>query len=252
MHNRLAPYLLTIFSLVGLTIIQFQPQRLFVVGGILLFLVIGFFYLGSGQKIIQQYFWVMLVPPLWLILSSISLIIIAESEIFRWMLAVFTPFVLGFYLKQIYIYNYNPEQYQPYALENLSVSINIFVVFLAASSLFGLKLFLGLNLSVIWVIFFVVSLTLAYQTFWVHKLKLQQMIWWLIAVVALLMQLFVSMGFLPVQYIVSGLMVAIAFYLLIGLSRLVIRQAFRRRLVAQQIILSSVLTLIILITARWI
>jgi len=215
-------------------------------------MVIAFFYLVVGKKINQLYFWVMLLPPFWLIVASVSLMVIAEAEIFRWAIAIFTPLVIGFFYRQVYIYNFAPEQYQPYALENLSVSINIFIVFLAASSLFGFRLFLGLSWTMLLGIFVLIVLTLTYQTLWAHKLSHKQMVWWLLSSVALLGQLFIAMGYLPVQYIVSGIIIAIAFYLFIGLNRLVIRQAFRRRLVAQQVILSSVLTLVVLITARWI
>jgi hypothetical protein len=170
----------------------------------------------------------------------------------RWALALAVPFIEGFYLRQLYLYHHAPHEYQPYALEHVSSALNIFVAFLAFSSLYGLKLFLGLGWTLLLPLCIGLVVTLTYQTFWVQKLSERQGLFWVLTIGIVLPEIFISLGFLPTSHLVNGLVMAVVFYLAVIFSRLALRNSLKRTVLLREFGVAFGLVLVVFLTARWV
>jgi len=238
--------------LAGLCLIQFFPTLLFPIAlSLAVLLGLGTFFI-IGAKLWSPTFWALFITPFWLLVSSIALLMILESPLIRWVVALLIPCLEGFYLRQLSVYFHFPEKYQTHALENLSNALNVIVAFFAFSSLYGLKLFLGLGWVLLVPLCVGIVVTIAYQSFWVQKIANKEGALWLIGIGLLLPEMFIVIGFLPTSNIVSGQVMAICFYLIFTISRLAIRHNFDRRLVLRHASLAFCLVIMTLLTAQWV
>lgn len=249
---RFSPYLIALFLGVGLGILQLVPNLLFPLAFSLVLILGLILFVVSGQRLWSATFWALLITPFWLLVSSVSLIMIVESSFVRWLLVLAIPCLEALYLRQLFLYRYQTTSYQAYSLENYSVTLNVLVAFFGFSSLFGLKLFLGLGWSVLVPLCIALVVTIMYQSLWVQKMSNAQGVFWLLGIGIVLPEIFVSLGFLPTSHFVDGLIMAILFYLVFRLSRLALDKSFERRLIIRHVAVSFTLIIITLVTARWV
>ncbi len=252
MLPRSLPYLTTALLLAGMIAIILSPKFLLpiAVSAVLVFGLAQ--YLISGQRLWSLTFWALFVTPFWLLVSSFGMLAILESPMIRWALALGIPFVEGFYLRQLFLYHRAPENYQPYALEHFSSALNIIVAFLAFSSLYGLKLFLGLGWALLVPLCVSLVVTLTYQTFWVQKMSERRALLWILIIGIVIPEVFVSLGFLPTSHLVNGLIMAIFFYLAVVFSRSVLKQSLERKTLLREFGVGFGLVTLVLLTARWV
>lgn len=250
--TRILPYCLTAILLIGTSLVQFFPTLLFPIAISLAVLLGLCTYFIIGAKLWSPTFWALFITPFWLLVSSIALLMILESTLIRWVIALIVPSLEGFYLRQLFLYFRFPEKYQAHALENLSSALNVIVAFFAFSSLYGLRLFLGLGWALLLPVCIGIVATTAYQSFWVQKISNREGLLWLIGIGLLLPEMFIVIGFLPTNNIVNGQVMAICVYLVFTISRLAIRHNSDKRLVIRHASLAFCLLLITLLTAQWV
>ena len=167
------------------------------------------------------------------------------------LLYFFNLVFLYLYLRYVYYYLLNPLAYEVFSIENISSYINWLTFFLLAATVYGLASFLNLPIS--WLVLIMISLTslLVYQIIWANKIELMPSLPYILISCLILVELFWSISFLPFNYNISGLSLAICYYVVIGLVKNHLLLKLDAAKVKMYLILGSISLLLILSTAKW-
>lgn len=246
------PNISTVLLLLGMTLVLLRPALVWVVGPFFVAWLVFSVFVLTGRRWRSLTFWSLLILPFWLSISTLSMVLLLTSPFVRWVLIIITPFAIGFYLRQVYHYHFSPQNYQPFALENLSGGLGVGVVFLASSSLYGMIVFLGYGWMTLLPLWCIVLVTLSYQMLWVKK-ALDLRGWrWFAVIVVIGIEIFAVTSFFPTNFFVNGAVVTIMYYTLISLHRVALKEKIERGMILRPLGISFALLLIILGTASWI
>jgi len=249
--RRLILYLNPIVLIIGL---EFSREKKdwwwlpLLISGLLLLVTIWDF---SKRKINKRYF-DFLITPFVLFLSNVALLMFIESLWLYRLILVIGAVFLYLYLDQLLNYFYFSRRYQPYTLENFSFYINVLSVFFISATLFGGLIFLHFNIFILAFISLVFYFLLTYQVFWVNKISWSKSYLFSFIIPLVLAELLIAISYLPTSFYVNGFLVAVFFYLMIGLSRLFLQENLLKKNILSHIIISLLAIIVILLTAQWI
>jgi len=204
----------------------------------------------SKRKLAARTLSFYIAPLLFALMSYLFLFFVETVWLYR-LVYVIGAGLLYLYLDQLLNYFYFTVKYQPYTLESLSLYINIISIFYLTSSMLSLIIFLHLSPLLTAVFYYAVAAVLVYQLLWSHKYTWDQMKLFVTLVPLVLAETLYVISFLPFNYYVGGIVVAILFYLMMNLIRMFLSDHAPRRVVITNISVSFVLIIIILATAQW-
>lgn len=134
---------------------------------------------------------------------------------------------------------------------NLLSYINSFIIFFTASSLFAADVFIELTKWHGVLIISVLSFILHLQVMRASHVSLMK--GWKYSLVAsvLIAEIYITLLFWPSSFLVNGVMITVAFYILTGVSRCILTSVLSRRLITRYLAWGSFIIFAILITADW-
>lgn len=138
------------------------------------------------------------------------------------------------------------------AIENLSSYGNLLACFFIASSAYGFRSFFGISTSVLAILLFFTIVAMVFQNLWANSIKISESKIFLLVLSLLLYQIAIAIYFLPLSYNALGLILAICYYMLIGISKYFLRGNVNRRSVKLYLILGFLSIITIFISSRWI
>lgn len=159
--------------------------------------------------------------------------------------------LIYYYLRLCYYYLLKPFLYKASSIENFSSYVNFLSFFLFVSTLYGLQSFLDMPAWQMILILMTVSSLLIYQVIWANKFKLEKSFEYLILGSLSVVELGWAIYYFPVNSNVSGLTLAILYYILIGLIRFKLSGKLDRPKIKLFLAFGFVSIIIILLTARW-
>lgn len=159
---------------------------------------------------------------------------------------------LYFYLRYIYYYLLNPDSYKTFSIENISSYAGWLSFFLIAAVIYGLESFLNLPILLLALIILAATALLSYQIIWVNKIELKSSLPYILISCLIVVELCWSIYFLPFNYNISGLCLAICFYVINGLIKNQLLGELDRVKIKIYLALGSASLTLILFTARWI
>jgi hypothetical protein len=177
--------------------------------------------------------------------------LLIETPSVRHLLALAMAALLAGVYWNLYIFIHQPVRYQPHSLEHLSILCNLLAVFFGATSLYGLRLYLGLDPYAMTALAFFGSAILVQQSFWVSKLKFADTAPFLFITPLLLTELSAALYGLPVVHMVSGAAFTLAYYGLLGTVRRSLRGTWTRNAGLRYAIVTFLGLIAVLVTARW-
>lgn len=232
--------------------IYFFFPRLVYVAAILINLAI-FFAIWQFCRIseVDKAWWNYLILPAVLSTLVLSYSVFISSHVVIQLLFIFNLVFLYLYLKQVYYYLLSPASYEVFSIENISSFINWLSYFLLAATIYGLQSFL--NLPVFWLILIMLAVTILiiYQIIWVNKIELKTGAPYLLVACLILTELSWSISFLPFNYNISGLGLAICYYVIIGLIKNHLLDKLDEKRIKMYLLLGSISLGLLLFTARW-
>jgi hypothetical protein len=95
-------------------------------------------------------------------------------------------------------------------------------------------------------------LLVIYQVIWANKIDLNLGFVFILILGFVLIEAAWSISFLPLNYNVLGMVLAICYYISIGLTRFHLRNKLNRKVVKLYLFLGFISILILLLTSRWI
>ena len=189
-------------------------------------------------------------PGLLMLTSFLYATMLANKNLVQAVLLL-AIFLLGIYLYNFYyFFRYQAPERQQF-LDSFSFATVVLSVFFMASSTYGLATFLGWSFAWLLLAFLLFSLPLFFQPFITQRLNIRLNWPWFLSSVFILTQLVAVFYFLPLSFSIVGLLVAIFFYLLLLIIRLLLKDNLSGKILRFPLISSFLITLILLLSSRW-
>lgn len=216
--------------------------------GVLL-IVLAVKYIGQNSKLNWLLFTIL---PILFFLSFASYASVIIGLL--WIQLVFL-LILGFlfaFLRDLYYFaNYKQEEQWISKLDNLSIAGSFLIVFASGAVLFVLPAFLSLPL---WAILLILALIMALLLVHFKSFK-PGSAWPAVGVISLnvlvLTELAAIFSFLPLNFNILALFLALAYYLALTMIRLNLRGGLNIRSIKLPLIAGLILFIFLLLTARW-
>ena len=249
--NRFLPLFIPLAVFLFLELFYFKPEMIYVaiVFVVLLFLfTLRQFIRVSGK---EEGVWNFIILPFSFTISLIIFAVMVPSRLIVQLLFFLDLFFLYIYFKHVYYYLVKSSFYKKYALENISAYGNFLVVFLFFSSVYGLQSFLNISVWILMIAVVVVSVMVVYQVVWINKIDLRRGSFYVILSSLVLLEAAWALSFLPLSFYLLGLILAICYYMLVGIIRFHLIGNLNRRLVKLYLASGLAAILLILLTAKW-
>lgn len=196
-------------------------------------------------------FWHFLILPIVFAGSSFFFFLFLTSELNFHLLVFLTGGALYLMLHQYFIYANFPSKYQPYSLENLTFYISIFSIFFIFSCAFASLILIQWSIFYLIGVILVLMAIIIYKFFWVHKISVAQAGLFIIMILLAQAELFVAVSYLPTSYYVDALILTIASYLMLGLSKNAILGSINKKQTIIHLLIAGILLFAVLATAKW-
>jgi hypothetical protein len=139
-----------------------------------------------------------------------------------------------------------------YSLDNLSSYGTVIAVFFAGAGAYGLQSFLAMPVWPLMLVLLVVFGLSVTQIFWANGLALSAGLFWVPLTALILIELAWSLSFLSLSYYVLGAIIAIMYYMLVGLVRFYVLGRLTGGLARLYLGFGFLSIAAVLLTARWI
>lgn len=250
-YNKLLPLLIPVLSFVLLEVFYFKPKFIYAIAVILNLSVIYAIRRFSKAGGIDKRWFNFIIFPCSLLLSSIFYTVFLSSKLLIQLIFIADTVLLYVYLKYVYYYLVRPVSYEVFSIENISSYGNFLFFFLASAAIFGLQSFLNVKNWLLMIIMLVVILLAVYQNIWANKIDLKKSAIYLFVCCLVLIEVFWSISFLPINYNVAGLALAICYYILSGLVKYHLLGILDKNKIKLYLGFGLSGIFIILLTAKW-
>lgn len=251
LFHRILPFVFV--SIVGVSFVLvllfgFHPLAIFLPALLFCALILGRLIDFDFSHFQNRYFFGL---PILFLLSSFGLLLFLESSSAQWALAAVATALSFFYTEHVFHFLHLPAQYQAYTLEHLSLVLSVLSIFFLSTVGFGARLFLNAPLWMLVVIFFVTALFIIFGMLWVSKVEGATAKSYALGGTVLATEIFAVTMYLPSGFYVNACLVAIFFYLFLGLTRAHFLDQLSRVLVRRYLMIASLLLVMILGSANW-
>ena len=198
-------------------------------------------------------FWMLVGTPLLFLGSSFGLMLFLENANAEIALAVVVSLFVFFFAEHVFSYVHLPANYETYAIEHLSLVLNVASVFFVSVMAFGMRVFLTIY-APLWLLsglFFVVSLFVIFGTLWASKVDLSKARLYALCGALLVTEIFLSVTYLPTGFYTNAAFLALTAYLFLGLTRARFVESLSKSTVRRYVVTGVILLVMILGTARW-
>lgn len=209
------------------------------------------FAILAGHEGRHSAFWLLLAPLVVIFSSAVFFLLIVDNAAVHWIFTIVPPIGIALFSYTLYLFVQQPARYQPYALEHLSLILNLCSFFLLSASFLGYAIFLSLPQWTVVVGLFGLAGLLMAETMWVSKVPSERQPLLVFLGSLLMAEAAVAALLLPTSFLVGGAILALAYYTLTGLFRSHALGSLDARVMWRYAGISVLSVLVVLITARW-
>jgi hypothetical protein len=250
-NNRLLPLLAPLSIYLLLQVYFFWPKMMYLslAAIILIFLfLIRQFIVENGHK---ERWWNLFFWPACLILSLVVFSTLIPNGFIIQILFLFAFFMLSAYFKTVYFYLVKTKNYRQDSLENLSSYGNFLSFYFAASAIYGFQVFLSVDIRYLMAILLVFTSAVVLQVFWANRIGVKENLYFLFIIVLVMVELAWAASFLTLSFYILGMIIAVSYYMLIGMVRFYILGNLNARLAKLYLIFGFLSITAVLLTSRW-
>lgn len=244
-------YFFGLLNLVLFYLILIDPTRIWWVAVVLSLVLILLLKTLTHTKSSFREFINFLIPGWWLVLSSILFLLTLENIYLKYLVVIFVPLVVFFYLQLIFSYLFLPHKYQPFSLVYLIEYITWFIVFFSAVGIFALQINLNLSYLITAALISVLSCLLLWQNFEANKHEVKKNIYYLLIYFLLSFEISGLLCWWPSNYYLKGFLMALIYFLFINLVSQQLKQVWNKKKNTWYILIILLIIMAILVTARW-
>ena len=228
----------------------YSIENIFYVVGAILLLV--FFSVKNieirGDLNIKYY--VFLIFPILFEISFITYLMMEMDSLKPHYLLLLNSLILYFYFRTLRFFFSGIDK--GVSLNNITIFGNFILVFFMTSSIYGLQSFLRVPVWFLMFLFVIFLALVVYSVMYINKVKNNIALFYILIVTLVMSELAWSVYFLPVSYRVSGLVLAIGYYMIMGLSRHNLMDTLRPRTVKLYFSFGFISIILVLLTSRWV
>jgi len=204
----------------------------------------------AGIKKTAEFF-LIVTTPVFLAIGTFLFLLFLESWWLPQIIALFTSIMIGIYLENIYLRRYNPEKYQEYSLANISSFMNLFLFYEISAALFGFIVFLRFEVWAASLIIIAIAFFITHQNLWIVSPDFTKNWLYIIIVPFVAGELFWVMNFLPSSIYVNAFILAVMYYIVMGLAKNQVLRIINRRIFFRYAYIGGISLVVVLATAKW-
>ncbi len=257
MGSRFLPLVIPLLVFILFETLYFKPDSIYLilVFALLLFLFSARQLISASTKNEKWYNIVLL--PIYLSLSTVLLSIMIPIDYFFGkfliqVLFIFVTILLYYYFRFLYFYLINPSKYKKHSLEFFSSYANFLSIYLLTSAIFGFQTFLNTPIWFLMLLMLIFVIMIVYEAIWINQIIGPKSYFYITLICLTIFELAWAISFLTLSYYILGLLIAIAYYVLIGLVRFHLLDIINRKIIKTYLTLGFASLLIVLLTAHWI
>jgi hypothetical protein len=221
---------------------------LLILSNLILILIIVFFSRGVGSKFLAIKLFIL---P-WIFLNfTLFYAIISISTLLTQATFIISAGLFFFYFQAVFKKYYQPLAKSIFKLEELIFFLTFLTVFLASASVFGLKNFLNFPAWQVVIFLSPVIALLLFQLYWFYALKIKENLLTLLTILVLLLEIIWGSTFLTFSYLMLGLIVAVSFYSLNGITIAFLRHGLNKKTLRYYTNFALISLLLIFLSSRW-
>lgn len=253
-YNKRLPFITAVFNYILLQVYFFWPSLIYIalVFQILVFLFVIRQFLRASKRKYSGRWYHYFIWPFNFTFGLVAFSVLIPSTLI--LQAVFLVYFLlvFYYLKLVYRRLLKPDTFDRPEFDNFSSYANFVSFYFLSSAIYGLQTFLNVNISsLIFAVILFAYLTI-FQVYWVNKIDLKKNLHFVLFIVLILTQIAWATSFLTLSFYILGLILAVSYYILIGIVRFYILGTLDARLVSLYLIFGFSSILLVLLTTRWI
>jgi len=251
MFNRLITTILPIILFVAWEILIRWPSAFFYVFFTVVILSLSATLRLSDFRIKRKDTWLLLAPIILLVIFNTIFLLFLNNIWLQQAVALIMAVACYYFLRYLYSFLHQITAYKPLSLETSSTYFIIVSYLFLGISIYGFMNFLNTRLWYLAIILVAVTFLSSYQIFWINKINDKQNLFASILLSMLMVEFFWSVSFFPVSHFISGLGLAIIYYVIINLSILYFLEKIDKKTVRMYLTIGLSCLFIILLSARW-
>lgn len=252
MHiNRLLPVVTPFFAFILLEVFFFNPKMAYVVLVLINLLIFFSAWRFAKASEDEKQWWNFAILPSMMSTAVIAYAVLLSNKFAIQLLFILNIVLLYYYLRYVYYYLINPALYEPLSIENISSYGNLLTIFLFSTAIYGMQSFLNIQAWILISAMLAINGLIIYQVMWANKINLNKSIIYIFISCLIIVELSWAVSFLPLNHQVSGLTIAICYYMIIGLVRHFLLDKLNKQIIKSYLGFGFISLFIILITARW-
>lgn len=251
-YNYLLPLLIPFLIWLSFEFFLFKPTMIYlavVLSVCLVLFSVRQFIVGG---MVKNKWWNFIIFPIFFLLSTAVYSTLIDNKIIIHLLFLINTVFLYFYLRSACSYFIFPSMHKNFIFENISSPGNFLAFFYFASFIYGLESALNLPAWPLMLIITLVSSLIIYQAFWASELKSSLNFLYIIVGSLVLLEVAWSISFLPLNFNIAGLILAIYYYMITGLTKFHLQSRLDKKIIKTYLISGLASVFLILLTARWI
>lgn len=251
-YNKFLPLFVPLITFALLEFFYFKPKIIYIVIVVLIllyFFTFRQFMIASGKK---EKIWNYLILPVLFLISSCMFSILIPNKFFVQFLFLVDFIFLNIYFRSIYYFLLKPDKYKKNSLENLSSYGNFLSIYFAASGVYGLQSFLGANVWLLMMFLLLFATAIIYQVFWTNKILTKSSVLFIMILPLVYLEIAWSISFLSLSYYILGLILAVCYYIQVGLTRFYLIGKLDAQIIKMYLIFGFLSIFSVLLTSRWI
>lgn len=248
---RITPFLVAIVALLGYAAFVFRFAHPFFVMGTSVVCVASLLARLLRFHVQEFSFWFFLGIASLFFLSSFGMLFLFETMWISIALAALCASLLVLFTEFVFLYIHLPSRYQPFSLEHLTSLLNLLSIFFFSSFAFATRLLIQIPLSLLALLFFLLSFFLVYGVLWVTKAESFRSRLYALFGAIVLTELFVCITFFPTGFYTNAALMTIFFYAFFGLTRTEALHKLSPDVVKRYIFVSIILLLVVTISSKW-
>lgn len=248
---RMLPLIIPIIIFVLLEIFFFYAKMIYVILVLADLLIFFTLWQFCRRSQVDKKWWHYLILPVLTLSAALTYTIFLTNKTIIQVLFILTVVLIYFYLRYVFYYLLAPLNYKVFSIANISSFTNFLTFFLLAAIFYGLQSFLNISVWLLEVIMLPIFLLLIYQIVWANKIEIKKALLFILIGGFILFQFSWSISFLPFNYNISGLSLALTYYILAGLIINFLLDKLDKKKIRMYLAVGLVGLFLILITAKW-
>lgn len=249
--RRITPLLAATGVLVALEVLLRSPQYFWFASVLALLVgVFGIIALVYRKVHLKEVFFLTIVS-VGLVICTIALLLFVHEALIAQTVSFACAFLSYWYLENIFHYFYQPQAYQPYALENITTYCNILIAWFSFSVLYATRVFVSASIFLLIPATAVLIILLLLHIAWSAKIPFRENLPILLTETTVMTELATVVLLLPTSFYAAGLLLVIPYFLMVNLTRHHVRGTLLRPVIMRYAIIGVLTLAVTFTTAPW-